>query len=196
MELLLTYLPIIKLSLLSIAVYACIDHWTGGARLFRGYKNAKQAEDYAQNDGTVGYLTYFWDKRWIPYVVFAVYTMWLAIQISGYNGLTLVKVILICATYYWFRGNSPREVFPAGKGGKWKDSLRGITSGAILGLKGLAPIAIRVVDQPLLLLTLLFALPLGLYHWFFRGSPLFRSYGELCQGGLIIAPCVLLNLYF
>lgn len=165
---------------------AAIDHWVGGARLFRGEQNAIQAELYNQTNGTKGKSTWYWDKRWIPYAVFGVFIA----GIVGTSSAPFWVAGLITGTYFWFRSRSPREIFPAGNGQNILQIYSGIKAGAVIGLIGFAPMAFGGFHHWWLVFTPLLAIPIGLYHFLFHGDPLFRSYGELCQGGLVLGPIV------
>jgi len=190
----------IFLTLLSFAIYAICEHWTGGARLFRGKKNAELAERYAQTNGKEGKQTWYWDRRAIPYVIFGTYTLTLALVFLGINWFALFVAAYLSGGYYWFRGQSPREVFPAGNGQTPFDVLKGQVAGGLLGFKGLAPAAlVGALFNPLLILTVVFGVPLGYYHTLAarlpHGKYLFRSYAELAQGGFIIWPFILIHLW-
>lgn len=187
---------VLELILCASPGYAALDHWVGGARLYRGKKNAQASEDYDQNDGTVGYKTWYWDKRFVPYILICLYNLAWAYVICGYNFEAPVKALIVTGIYYWFRSRSPRDTFRAADGATRAERVKGMLNGALLGAIGLSPVVIRIIDSPYLLFTVLLGVPLGLYHWFFRGKPLFRSYGELCQGGLVYSPFVIANLYW
>lgn len=183
--------------ILSIFVYAFLDHWRGGARLFRGKKNAEAAEKFAMTNGKEGYRTWYWDMGVLPYVAFGIYTFALVYVLVGLTWASSFVASYLCGTYYWFRSQSPREVFPAGNGQAHLDISHGIYKGGVLGVLGLLPAAIigAVSIHWLLILTPILGAPLGWYHNKFYGNPLFRSYGELCQGGLIVAPFVIIHIW-
>ena len=190
----------IVLGFIFALAYAAIDHWVGGARLFRGKANAELAERYAQTNGKEGKLTWYWDKRWLPYVVFGTLTFALAFVFLGKTFAAVFVAAYLSGSYYWFRGQSPRPVFPAGDGQTPFDVLKGQVDGGLLGFKGLAPAAlVGALFNPLLILTVVFGIPLGYYHTLAarlpQGKYLFRSYAELAQGGLIIAPFILIHLW-
>lgn len=183
-------------TLLSSPAYAVLDHWRGGARLFRGKKNAEAAELYAMTGGKEGYRTWYWDMGVLPYVVFGIYTFALVFAVIGVSWLSTFVAAYLSGTYYFFRSQSPRKVFPAGNGVNEEEIASGLRHGAILGVVGLLPAGvIGAFFNPWLALLPLLGAPLGLYHRLFHGSPLFRSYGELYQGGLIIAPVVMITLW-
>lgn len=165
---------------LGFPVYAVIDHHVGGARLLRGEANAKASEDYHQNDGTVGFETWYWDKRFVPYTYFALYT---AIYCYAAEQLILAPAFIL--TYFWLRSISPRPMFPAANGATAGARWKAIGAGALIGMAGLAPGLLGYFNNPWLALTPLLGAGFGLYHWFFRGNPLFRSYAELCQGATV-----------
>lgn len=182
--------------ILSVFVYAFLDHWRGGARLFRGKKNAEAAELYAITGGAQGYQTWYWDRGILPYVTFGIYTFALVYVLVGFTWASSFVALYLCGTYYWFRSQSPREVFPAGNGQTYLDISHGIYKGGVLGVLGLLPAGIigAFFWLPLAFTPLLGA-PLGWYHNKFHGNPLFRSYGELCQGGLIVTPFVIIHIW-
>lgn len=165
---------------LGLPVYAALDHHVGGARLFRGEANAKASEDFHQNDGTVGYLTWYWDKRFVPYILFSLYT-----AIYAYAAGHLILAPALILTYFWLRSISPVTMFPAANGATAGSRWKAIGAGALIGIGGLSPGFLGAYFNPWLALTPLLGIGFGLYHWFFRSTPLFRSYAELCQGATV-----------
>jgi hypothetical protein len=118
----------------------------------------------------------------------------------GFNFFAFFVAAYLSGGYYWFRGQSPRPVFPAGDGQTPLDVVNGQIAGGILGVKGLLPASIVGAFFSLCLLpTFILGIPLGYYHTVAHRLPhgkyLFRSYAELAQGGLIIAPFILIHLW-
>lgn len=182
--------------LIALVSYAILDHWVGGARLFRGETSAIAANLFEETKGKYGRRVWYWDKRWVPYTLFVLHTTACTSALVGLSYISILKIVFVCGVYFWFRGMSPRPLFKAADGATKEIRMQAIKDGMIIGLKGFAPVLLRAYDQPWLLLTIVFALPLGLYHNFVKDIKSFRSYAELIQGGFIVGPFVLLNILY
>lgn len=95
----------IALSLLCIVLCAVIEHWVGGAGLFRGKKSRDAAE--------AGNKNFFWDTRAIPYVLFFGMIQGFAIYLLGFEWYSFALPAIITAGYIWERQRSHRPVFKA-----------------------------------------------------------------------------------
>lgn len=201
-------------------VIACavIDHWVGGAGLFRGEKSRKAKEV----DGIESAL---WDRRAYPFAAFFVITEALFISTLGLTWISALAPVAITAGYVYFRQRSHNPVFYAIHGDPRTSKGNGIvnavvaaftkhtpelapdmtederfefgtTWGGFYGFLGLVPgatVISALIAWPAAALPV-FGIPFGIFHKIFgeRGrwpNPAFaRSYAELCAGGLIVAP--------
>lgn len=119
---------ILILAWLAIAV---IDHWTGGAGLFRGKKSREAAELFARTGGTQGKKSFLWDTRAIPFTAFFALTLYLSLHFLGIEWYAFALPIAITAGYVYFRQRSHRPVFKAINGNTDIDTGNELTTSAV-----------------------------------------------------------------
>lgn len=112
---------------------ACIiiDHWTGGAGLFRGEKSRAAAELYAQTNGAQGSRNFLWDTRAIPFSIFFLATGALVWDVLGFGLFQALLVLVLTGGYITFRQRSHRPVFKALNANNDPDQGNKLTSQAI-----------------------------------------------------------------
>lgn len=113
-------LLIVLAALIAIGI---IDHWTGGAGLFRGKKSRDAAE--------AGKKNFFWDTRALAFVTFFIINLSLSLHLLGTKWYAFAIPVAVTAGYIWFRQRSHRPVFKALNGNADTDTGNELTMAAV-----------------------------------------------------------------
>jgi hypothetical protein len=117
--------------LFAFVLLAAIDHWVGGAGLFRGKKSREAAELFALTGGLLGTRNFFWDTRALPFSAFFALNVYLSSYFLGIEWYAFALPVALTAGYVIFRQRSHRPVFKALNGNTDIDTGNELTTAAV-----------------------------------------------------------------